>query len=165
MPIITETINNMESNQSLFSLSIDPVTKDHLGETAKWARFLAVTGMIGLIVLVILGLSSIWFTTFMNEAADPDFGGIETGNSEWLGVFMAVYTIVIALIWFFPLLYMLRFANRLRTALRSNDQQALNQSFMNLKRTMRYVGIVTIIMLAVMVLGLVLAIMGVAAAS
>ena len=53
--------------------------------------------------------------------------------------------IVAAVIWFFPLLYMLRFANQMKTALYGNDQENLNVSFQNLKRYFRYVGIITII--------------------
>ena len=44
----------MESNQSLFSLNIDPVTKVHLSEMAKWARFLAIIGIISLVLMVVL---------------------------------------------------------------------------------------------------------------
>src|SRR3982750_897220 len=47
----------MEENQSLFSLTIDPVTKSHLKDLAWWARFIAITGIIillmGLVVTVI----------------------------------------------------------------------------------------------------------------
>jgi hypothetical protein len=50
-----------------------------------------------------------------------------------------------AVVGFFPLLYMLRFANQMRTALDGNDQEKLNESFQNLKRYFRYFGIITII--------------------
>jgi hypothetical protein len=38
----------MEQNQdnSLFNLSVDTVSKAHLKETAGWAKFLAIVGMI-----------------------------------------------------------------------------------------------------------------------
>lgn len=143
----------MDSNQSLFSLTIDPVTKEHLSETAKWARFLAIIGMVFLVVGIIFGLSGIWFTSLVNPMGGGDMGASPTPA---LGVFMAVYMFVIAVIWFFPLLYLYRFAARMRTALNGNDQQALNTSFQNLKMCIRFVGIVTIIALALTVLGVVL---------
>lgn len=142
----------MESNQSLFSLSIDPVTKEHLSETAKWARFLSVLGMVFLVVGIIFGLSGIWFTTLMDPMADE----MGPSPSPAMGVFFAVYMFVIAVIWFFPLLYLFRFASRMRTALNGNDQQALNTSFQNLKMCIRFVGIVTIIALALTILGIVM---------
>ena len=150
----------MESNQSLFSLSIDPVTKEHLSETAKWARFLSVLGMVFLVVGIIFGLSGIWFTTLMDPMGDE----MSPSPSPAMGVFFAVYMFVIAVIWFFPLLYLFRFASRMRTALTGNDQQALNTSFQNLKMCIRFVGIVTIIALALTILGIVLVGITVAAA-
>lgn len=156
----------MESNQSLFSLSIDPVTKEHLSETAKWARFLAILGMISLVLLLILmAFSAFQMNSTLSSLEDMDPDATTTGPSEFMGVFMAIYSIVIAVIWFFPLLYLLRFATRMRSALSGNDQQALNESFQNLKRTMRYVGIVTIIGMALMLLGIVMAIVGMTMAS
>jgi hypothetical protein len=148
----------MESN-TLFSLSIDPVTKDHLSETARWARFLSVTGMIFLVMGIILGLSGIWLTS-MNTPTDfeGDSGMYPTGA---LGVMMAAYMFVIAVVWFFPLMYLYRYAGKMRVALNGNDQQALNTAFQNLKMCMRYVGIVTIILLALTIIGIVFSVIAV----
>jgi hypothetical protein len=151
----------MDSNQSLFSLSIDPVTKEHLSETAKWAKFLSVIGMIFLVVGIIFGLSGIWFSSVFDPAGSDE---MSTMPSPALGVFMAAYMFVIAVIWFFPLLYLYRFAARMRVALNGNDQQALNTSFQNLKMCIRFVGIVTIIGLALTILGIVIVAISVSAA-
>ncbi len=151
----------MEPKQSLFSLSIDPVTKDHLRETVKWSRMLSICGMIFLVMGVILGLSGIWFSSLW-EAAKP----AETSQAtRYMGLFMAIYMFIIAVIWFFPLLYLFRYSNMMRTALNGNDQQALNTSFQNLKMCMRYVGIVTIILLGVTIIGIVLTVAGVSSLS
>ncbi len=150
----------MESNQSLFSLAIDPVTKEHLGETAKWARFLAITGMIFLVLGIIFGLSGIWFTSMMTSTETA-----MVGPTDMAGVFVAAYMFVIAVVWFFPLMFLLRYSNRMRAALGGNDQQALNVAFQNLKMCMRYVGIVTIILLALTLIGIVFSVMTIAAMS
>jgi hypothetical protein len=71
---------------------------------------------------------------------------------------MAVYMIIIAVIWFFPLLFTLRFANGMKRALAGNDQQALNTAFQNLKVCMRYLGIITIVILAIYAIIIVVAI-------
>ena len=67
-------------------------------------------------------------------------------------------------IWFFPLLFLLRFANKMRFALAGNDQQALNTSVQNLKICFRYVGIITIIILALYAIALVFVVIGAAIA-
>lgn len=149
-------------SQSLFSLSIDPLTKAHLAETAKWARFLAIVGMVLLVLMIIFGL---FFSTMMatssNPFEEPTEGG--AGLMSGLGIGMAIMYILLALIWFFPLLYLLRFANSMKAALHSSDQTALNVSFQNLKSCFRYVGIFTIILLALYALFFAIALLGGAA--
>ena len=53
----------------------------------------------------------------------------------------------------------------MKHALVANDQETINASFQNLKATFRYMGIVTIIMLAFVVLAFIVALLGVAAGS
>lgn len=141
----------MESNQSLFSLNIDPVTKVHLTETARWARFLAIVGFVSLILMVVIVIGALVFVG-TQETPAPMFPG--------MGVAMALYYVIIAAIWFIPLLYLWRFAAAMNTALNGNDQQALNTSFLNLKSCFKFVGIVTVILLVLALLGVVAAAIG-----
>ncbi len=152
----------MDSNQPLFSLSIDPVTKEHLSETAKWARFLSICGMIFLVMGIILGVG---YGIFLSSMMDNSAVGGMSPASDLMGVFFAVYMLVISIVWFFPLLYLFRFSGRLRSALNGNDQVALNTAFQNLKMCMRYVGIVTIILVILTLLSIVLGILGLASMS
>lgn len=151
----------MEHNQTtaLFSLNIDPVTKEHLSETAKWARFLSVVGFI-LLTLFLVG--GIVVALFVGRPLDT-YGGNGVFNA--FGVGMTFVYLFAAVIWFFPLLFLYRFSSRMRTALNGNDQNALNTSFQNLKICFRYVGIITIIIFALYALLLVLAIVGATAFS
>ena len=150
-----------QSNTSLFSLSIDPVTKAHLSEAAKWARFLAILGMIFLVLIILVGVfgSTVLFSSMSG------FEGDSTGMAAYGSGIVAGYMIVIAVIYFFPLLFTLRFANNARTALNTNNQQALNTAFQNLKACFRFIGILTIIGLVFMAIGLIFGVMGAAALS
>ncbi len=155
----------MEHTQSseLFSLSIDPVTKSHLGETAKWARFLAICGMI-MLVVAFLGVIFFAYTMSSTSSRFEDIEGMEgVGNPYFgagFGVGLAIVYIILIAIWFFPLFYMLRFAGKMKTALAGNDQQALNIAFQNLKICFRFIGIVTIIILAFYAIAIVFGIIG-----
>jgi hypothetical protein len=146
----------MEESPSLFSLTIDPVTKANLTETAKWARFLAIVGFVFLGIMVLSGLL-ISLTLSRFETID---GG--SGMMNVAGGSVAMLYIIMAAIAFFPLLYTLRFANQMRGALNSNDQALLNASFQNLKVCYRYLGIVTIISLALSALSLLFGLAGLA---
>jgi hypothetical protein len=142
---------------ALFSLSIDPITKAHLSETARWARFLALVGLIFLALMVLMGVfgSAMMFSTSL---AETQYGGLGAG-------LFAGYMIVVVAIWFFPLFFTMKFATQMRRALAGNDQQALNTSFQNLKICFRFMGILTIIGLSFMVIAIVLGIIGAAAFS
>ena len=149
------------SNTSLFSLSIDPITKAHLSEAAKWARFLAILGMISLVLMIVVGV----FGSTMLFSSMNGFDGDATGMAAYGSGIFAGYMIVIAVIYFFPLLFTLRFANNIRTALNTNNQQALNTGFQNLKACFRFIGILTIIGLVFLAIGLIFGVMGAAALS
>lgn len=140
----------MEENQntSLFGLGIDPAAKAHLSEAARWARFLAIIGfvLVGLIVIFGIFAGSIFglMSSRMSSSESP-FGS--SGMAGMGGMFAVIY-IIIALIQFFPCLFLYRFATKMKTALAANDQEVLNTSFQNLKILFRYMGIITIIVLA-----------------
>lgn len=147
----------MEQNQdsSLFGLSIDPISRNHLWDAARWAKFLAIVGFIvcGLVVVVGIFTGSV-FETAMQRAELRD-GRFQ--DTRGLGVLAAIFYILFALLYFFPCLFLFHFATKMKTALMSNDQDTLNGSFQNLKKTFRYIGILTIIVLVFYVLGLLFA--------
>jgi len=139
----------MENDSTLFNLSVDAETRMHLGETAKWARFLAIAGMVALVLMVLFG---IYFASVMAAAMEADLealGGRGGGSLTGFGIGTVLVYVLLAVIWFFPLLFLLRFANLANRALEENDQKIMNGAFKNLKACFRYVGIVTI---AIMVL-------------
>ena len=140
----------MEQPSSLFSLSIDPVTKAHLSETAKWARFLAIMGFI--LVLLFLGVGV--YASIILSRFDSAFSGSSRyrGMGYGFGAGMLVGYVIAALVAFFPLLFMLRFANKMRRALNTDDQALLNSSFQNLKIYFRYIGIIAVISIVIMAL-------------
>ncbi len=142
----------MENSNNLFSLSVDPVTKSHLSDASKWARFLAITGMVSLALLILAGI----FLAAQISKTSGDFGGegfeTNSGLGAAMGVGVIIMYLVISVIWFFPLLFLLRFANQAKTAIDSNNQEQLNSAFQNLKICFRYVGIVTIIGIALYLL-------------
>ncbi len=148
-----------EPSPSLFSLSVDPGSKVHLEETARWARFLALAGM----VLLSLGAGGILvvgvYTGLLSSGVD--YPGMSGAYS--LGI--ALFYFLLLGVWFFPLLFLLRFANKMKAALRGNDQEALTNAVMNLKSCFRYVGIITIIILTLYAVIIVVVLFGLAATS
>ena len=142
----------MEQNQdtTLFGFGIDDASRSHLAEAAKWAKFLAIVGfvMCGFIVIASFFIGTIFSTSFSryNDYSDgPSVGG-------GFGILITLFYLAFGLLYFFPCLFLFRFANHMKSALNTNDQLTLNKSFQNLKIMFRFVGILTIIVISLYVL-------------
>src|ERR1022692_2663210 len=116
---------------NLFDLQIDHQSSAYLGETAKWAKFLSILGFVfcGLILII-----AIFFGSFFSTAFSGKYGGVGMGAAAGAasGLFIFVY-VCIALLYFFPCLYLFNFSNKMQIALKNNDQGQLSLSFKNLK--------------------------------
>jgi hypothetical protein len=144
---------DQQSNKSLFDLQLIAESKNHLANAAKWARFLAICGMVGIILMVVGGS----YMAFVVTKTDPELRDIyrESGMSpEGLGAGMVFVYILAGLLYFFPCLFLLQFANKMRTALTEGDELMLSESFRSLKKTFRYMGVLTIIFLALFLFGM-----------
>jgi ABC-type multidrug transport system fused ATPase/permease subunit len=147
-------MENTETS-SLFTLSIEPETKVHLLETARWARFLAIVGMVCLGLLVVFGLFySIWISSAINRLQSQMSFPSQTAYDRGIAAGSALMFVVMAVVGFFPLLYMFRFSSQMRTALYGNDQENLNSSFRNLKRYFRYFGVITLVGMGIWIIWL-----------
>ena len=139
-------------NTSPSGLGIDQDSKTHLMEAARWARFLAIVGFVvcGLVAILGIFIGSV-MDQLMSRFGENEFGG---ANMRGLGGVFSVIYIGIAILYFFPCLFLFRFANVVKAAFATYQQDTLNKSFQNLKIMFRFVGILTIIVLCLYVLGL-----------
>lgn len=135
---------------------ITPPTFAYLHEVAKWGKFLAIVGfiLIGIMVISSLFAGAAMGDMFLpKEAADSMAGAV-------MGGFVSIFYLLIALLYFFPVLYLYRFSGKLQEALRLQDEGLLAGSFANLKSLFRFMGILTIIMLAFYGLGMLFMFLG-----
>jgi hypothetical protein len=135
----------MEANESLLNseLHIDATAQSYLSETAKYANFLGIMGIVfsGILVLVTIFAK---YTGVTNSFSDSDFPVDE--------IIFRIFVFLAAVVNFFMALFLYRFAQKMKVALKSNDQLTLNESFLNLKKLYKLGGILTIIYLSVLVL-------------
>ena len=139
----------METNENLLSseLQIDSIAHSHLAETAKWGVFLSI---VGFIISGIIVIAALFAGTFLGSMS----GGMGAAPVMSAGVITVIY-LIIAAVYFFMSLFLYRFATKMKAALYSNDQDTLNNSFLNLKNLYKLMGILTIIYLAFIVLAMV----------
>jgi hypothetical protein len=136
----------METNKdiSLFELQVDHESTIYLRETAKWARFLAILGIVGCVLFLLMG----FFVLIAGLGTGSYTDAYSTGI---MAVALSVGYIAVAVVCFFPFIYLFNFARRLRTALQHNDQAYLNASLRNLRGALRYLGVLAIIGLGLLV--------------
>lgn len=128
--------NNFEEPKVVLNLSISDEIKLYLKETAKWAKFLAIIGYIGIGFLVL-------FSLFMLFGMTALAGMLDALPLSLMGI---IY-LLMALLYYFPVNYLNTFANKTKRALAENDQDEINLAFKNLKSMFKFMGILTIVVL------------------
>ena len=149
-----------QNQQSIFGLSIDDTNRAHLSEAAKWGRFLAIVGFVVCVLIVLAGLYLAFSVSAMeSQLSDLPSQYRSRSFTSGLSTGMAILYILIAIVYFFPCLFLFRFSNAMKLALAGNDSGQLTESFKNLKVMFRYVGIITIILLSIYLLAFVLGVL------
>ncbi|GET45302.1 hypothetical protein [Capnocytophaga felis] len=119
-------------------LEVTPFIKDILSETAKWAKFLAIVGFVGIGFLCLVGIFTLVIGVFHS------FGLL----TIYL-VPVGLMSFIIAFIYFFPIRYLYNFSIKMKNALTLTDDQAFSESFSALKSHYKFVGILMIIVVLI----------------
>lgn len=137
----------MENSPEIKKIEIEEVSLKDLDRTRKWSMFLAIIGFIGLGLMVIGSLIAVLFlSVFKTESA--------LGVSETLFI---IPLVAIAVIFFFPLLYLYRFSKHTGIAVRTLDRSEMHKAFRNLRRYYVFIGILVIVILSIYVIGIIAA--------
>ena len=104
--------------------------------TRKWAMFIAILGFIGVGVLLVVGIFAVLFLCIFNK------GDTSTTYPGWL---VCSTFIALAVLYFFPVLYLFRFSKNMSDAVKTPDKQMLTKAFRNLKYCFRWFGILIIV--------------------
>ncbi|CAN5319771.1 hypothetical protein BH11BAC5_BH11BAC5_11720 [soil metagenome] len=140
-----DTEHNLLENELL----IDNISQSHLKETAMWTKFLAITGFF---LSVVIAIGAIVIGNMFNKLSTLP-GGKPMG--EMAGGMITVIYLFVAAIAFFMSFFLFKFSVKMQMALKANDQETLNVSFLNLKNYYRFAGIVTILYLVILLLALI----------
>jgi len=121
--------------------------RSYLSETAKWGKFLAILGYIGigLMVMMAIGVMAI------GSASD-----LFPGTGMNMGAFGLIY-IALAAFYFFPVYYLHQFSVKMKQGLTSQDQQHVTAAFQNLKSLFKFMGIFTVVILSIYALAIIIA--------
>lgn len=138
-------MENLETTEieSKNDLVLEVQAEVYLRETAKWAKFLAIIGFIFMGLMVLGSLAVFAFAGSIGSLMPFPIGGI------------GFLYLVLAGVYFFPIYYLLQFANKAKLALANNSTQSLTESMKNMKSLYKFMGIFTIVMLALYPIGII----------
>ena len=135
----------------LEQLTINTASKMFLKETAKWAFFLSIMGFIGIAFLILLGV----FSGVIFKAI-PQAGQIPSNGS----LILTITCLSVAFLYSFPVYYLVRFSNKMKSALASKDDEILAGAFEVLKSHYKFIGVFTIITLSLYALLIIVSSLG-----
>jgi hypothetical protein len=138
--------------QQLEQLTITNASRNFLDEIAKWAKFLSILGFVLIGVLLVFA----FFATPIFEIAMEK----QTGTPTSLGFTMLITNLGLAIIYFFPVYYLLQFSNKMKKALVDKNEDTLAKAFEMLKSHYKFIGVFTIITLSLYALFAIVAVMG-----
>lgn len=147
-----ENIQNQQIDNTDLRLTSESIV--YLSETRKWTMFFAILGFIGIGFLAI---------GFIALAIIGTIGGLMGGmESAVFGVLAVVY-LIIGVLYFFPVLYLLKFSTNMKAALEQTKQSKLTDAFLYLKSHYKFMGIFTIVVFGLYLLaGIIIGIIGLA---
>ena len=138
------------------NLVIDWRSKEFLKETAKWTKFLAILGFVGIGLMVLGSLVMLFATSSLMSNGDFPFGG---------KIFMMLLYLAFAVLYYFPISYLYQFSENTKKAIENNDNNAIRDAFEFLKSHYKFMGILTIILLSFYAIMIFIGLIGAGAAA
>lgn len=126
-----------------------------LAETARWGKFLSIVGFVlcGLLVILALFMGTLMGTAFSQIEGAGLLGG-------GMSILVTVIYLILAVLYFFPCLYLFRFSDKMKRALVESNQVEMTSAFENLKSCFKFMGIMTIVLLSFYALAFIFGILG-----
>jgi hypothetical protein len=123
-----------------------------LQESAKWSKFMAIIGFVGIGLMVLVSIFMAIGFSAMGASTTPEL-------PFPMSVFSILY-VLFAAIYFFPVYYLYQYATKTSAALHSKNKQLLADGLENLKSHHKFLGIFTLIIISLYGFIFVFAILG-----
>jgi hypothetical protein len=138
-------------------LQVSASAQSFLSDSARWGKFLAIIGFIlcGFMIVIAFFVPAL----IMNL---PPYNAMASGLSASITAGMTVVYLLLALLFFFPCLYLFKFSVKMQASLNSMSQENFEESLKNLKSMFKFYGICTIVMLSIYALIFLIAMIGAA---
>ncbi len=139
-----------------FELDVNQEIKGYLSETAKWSYFLSILGFVGIGFMILLG----FFMAFSNPGSQLSWEGTDNAYGAGYASGVALFYILIALVYIFPILYLFKFSKKMKSALKLNNNNDFKEAFLNLKSHYKFIGIFSIVIISLYILTIIGVVVG-----
>ena len=140
------------------NLEVDQNSKNNLAEAGKWAKFLGIIGMIFLVLGLLAGIG-------MAFMAPQFFGDIpELQKFPYPGVAMSLIYLIPTLLFVYPTWTLLQFGSNVRSGIKNNNQVQFNKGLSYLKSSLKFTGILTLVIIALYIIGIAAMVAGIGVA-
>lgn len=145
-----------------FELQITPIAQNFLKEAAKWAYVLSIFGFIGIAFMLFSALIMIASSSAI--PSDSSAGPMGMVGAMTTGVGIAY--LLFAVLYFFPVMYLYKFSDKMKTAISNSNTETLTDSLENLKSHFKFLAIFIIAFFVLAILGFLIGVIaGIGAAS
>jgi magnesium-transporting ATPase (P-type) len=135
-----DTLDNTVYNDPAHGGQLPPDVESQMRSTTPWMRFIAIIGFIGIFLMI--GISIV--TMIYNP------------QPRTMGAFVGY--LLMAVIMFFPFLFLMQSANYFKGYIVKRDHHSLLRSFVKQKAYWRYMGIFMVVYLVILLIAIVLGI-------
>lgn len=130
----------------LEQLVLNSKSKIFLREISKWTFFFSIMGFVSIFLIVVIAiLMGTVYAPMLDMVAQQQ--GLQS-----LGVIVTITYLVMAVLYFMPVLYLFKFSKKMKSALLTKNDDILADAFENLKSHYKFIGVLTIIMISLYVL-------------
>lgn len=130
-------------DNNLGGLEVNSEARGFLLETSKWAKFFAV--LTGIVIVLMVGAMLIMLLS-APDALSSSYGAE--------GIFVFIMYMLMGVLYVMPTVYLYRFANKTKAAITESNSLQLADGLENLKSLFKFMGVMTILLLAFYVLAL-----------
>jgi len=134
-------MEQLDTDHSLFELSIDETAKDHLQKICSWTMIIVITAVIGYVIAIIKVLMP------KTQVVQSEGFGVSVGAGQGLGG--VIFVIIIGLLVNY---FLYQFTNLTKKGVNGMSQTDLNAGFYNLKIYFVIISVIVIIVLAIVLL-------------
>jgi lysylphosphatidylglycerol synthetase-like protein (DUF2156 family) len=144
----------MTENIPVFKIGLTEEAIDHLQKLSKWASFFSILRFICLALIILLGFISVLILIVTNP-----FGRESEMGGALSPLIAAMIFLLIAIVCFFPTLYLYKFSLYAKRSIRTSGTPELTVALKYLRNYYSYRGVLTIVLIALYVIVVVIRIL------